>query len=391
MTRIAYFEPVSGLNVYGRELLPELAQLDEIDVYTDANTLELDKTVVTDFCVRPFGAFASRSAHYDHLVFQLRNNPLHTPVYDLLLSYGGVAVLHELNLSGIIGANTFGRGRRFEFLHQLLLTEGAAAFLETCVKLLLHRQWPSWSDYDMNARALKRSQGVIVHSKYAYQKLHVRYSALPIQKVDRGVPQEEAYLDPIQARQGLGLQNYGPILASFGVVHWRKRIHVALEAIAEIVSEFPNLLYVLVGTVHEFDLDGIVTRLGLENHVRSVGYVDIATFNRYMAATDVGINLRYPSQGETSSVALRLLGAGKPLLVTNDGALTELPDGCALKIAVGPREKVQIREALLRLGRDPELRRRMGEAGRTYVRTHHTWKQAAATYHRFLERLASLG
>ena len=390
MFRIAYFEPVQGLNVYGRELLPHLAQLDEIEVYTDADASALDKVISDTFPVRSFEEFETHRDGYDHLIFQMRNNPFHVPVYDALLAHGGVAVLHETRLAGIIGAKTLSRGHRLAFLKGVLVNEGAKAFVHSATDLLLRQGFGRVSRYDMNRQAIRRSYGVIVHNRDAERQLRSRYPTLPVCTVRRGVPPPHP-CDLTAAKEVLGLTGRFPIVASFGVINARKRIGQALEAFAGIVDEFPAAIYVLVGQLFEFDLKGIVARLGLTGRVLSPGRVDDETFNRYLAVTDIGVNLRYPLEGETSSTALRLMSYGKPMLVTAAGSLAELPDTCTIKIAPDGQEVRRIREALLRLAYDDGLRQGMGTAAQAYVTNHHTWEQAAQTYHRFLEQLATNG
>jgi glycosyltransferase involved in cell wall biosynthesis len=144
----------------------------------------------------------------------------------------------------------------------------------------------------------------------------------------------------------------------------------------------------LVGQIFDLDVGGMVNQLGLSDHVLLPGRVDDETFQKYLSITDVGVNLRYPSEGETSSTALRLLSYGKPVLVTGDGSLAELPDSCTIKIIPGLDEVFQIREGLLRLARDEGLRVRMGEAAFQHVASHHTWERAAQGYRDFLESRA---
>ena len=157
--KIAYFEPVRGLNVYGCELLPHLARLDEVDVYTDGDLSGLKAVISKGFSVRSFEEFVDRDG-YDHLIFQVRNNPFHVPVYDALLSYRGLAVFHETKLTGIIGAKTLRSGRRVAFLREMWVNEGPKAFVRSALDIFWRRDFTRVAEYEMNQQAVRRSQGV---------------------------------------------------------------------------------------------------------------------------------------------------------------------------------------------------------------------------------------
>ncbi len=384
--RLAYVEPVVGLNVYGRELLPHLARYAQIDVVTSDDRERLCADVAERFPLLRYEELATRQADYDYVIFQLRNNGAHVPVRDLALSVNGVAVMHEINLPGVVGAKTLRHGRRVAFLRWVAVNEGPLAGLAAGVDLFVRRRPPVRSHWLMNRDVIRRSRGVIVHNHDAGGQLRQRYPTLPIQVINRGVPPAWPF-DPETVKRELGLSERFPVIASFGVINARKRIAQALEAFAQLARQFPEAVYVLVGQVVEFDLEGTVARLGLNRRVVAPGRVDDETFHRYLAATDVGVNLRYPLEGETSSTALRLMSYGKPLLVTAAGSLAELPDSCTFKIEPGPGEVAQIAEALLAFSQDEILRRRMGDAALRHVTQHHAWEQAAQTYYEFLEQL----
>ena len=65
-----------------------------------------------------------------------------------------------------------------------------------------------------------------------------------------------------------------------------------------------------------------------------------------MAACDVLVNLRSPTMGETSGSVIRGLSLGKPMLVSDVGWFSELPDDVALKIPVDEYEVPTIAAAL---------------------------------------------
>ena len=65
-----------------------------------------------------------------------------------------------------------------------------------------------------------------------------------------------------------------------------------------------------------------------------------------MAACDVLVNLRYPTMGETSGSVIRALSLGRPLIVSDVGWFSELPDDVVLKVPVDEYEVATLEAAL---------------------------------------------
>ncbi|MGB3715853.1 MAG: hypothetical protein WA996_15610 [Candidatus Promineifilaceae bacterium] len=66
-----------------------------------------------------------------------------------------------------------------------------------------------------------------------------------------------------------------------------------------------------------------------------VGFAsDIRSLYDWIAATDVLINLRHPTMGETSGLTLRGPSLGKPVVVVDDGWCGELPENVNRKVAL---------------------------------------------------------
>jgi hypothetical protein len=129
-----------------------------------------------------------------------------------------------------------------------------------------------------------------------------------------------------------------------------------------------------------------VERAGLAETVTITGYVDRAAFEDYVAAADVCLNLRHPTAGETSASLLRLLGAGRPTLVTSSGSFAELPTGVAAQVDADASEGDLILGYCRLLLDRPDLAAALGANARSYVAREHSLDQAAAGYMRFLSK-----
>jgi glycosyltransferase involved in cell wall biosynthesis len=178
------------------------------------------------------------------------------------------------------------------------------------------------------------------------------------------------------------------VLASFGHINAWKRVEPTLRAVAALRAEGVDARYILVGSVSpNYDLNGQIARSRLGDAVTITGYVPRQAFDDHVAAADLCVNLRFPTGGETSASLLRLLGAGRPTLVSAVGAFAELPPGVAAQVDPGPAEGDQILAYCRLLLTRPELAAALGAQARAFVDAEHSMARAASGYARFLTRL----
>lgn len=149
----------------------------------------------------------------------------------------------------------------------------------------------------------------------------------------------------------------------------------------------PDAHFLLVGeTRPDVDLAALIAANELEDAVHHIGYVaDLDEFVNWIHTADVVVNLRQPTVGETSAVALRAMAAARPLIVFDHGWYSELPEEAALKTPAGESEA--LRAAMERLAASADLRRSMGAAGLEYVRRNCLPQHVAGAYHDFLHNV----
>src|SRR5262249_56862194 len=119
---------------------------------------------------------------------------------------------------------------------------------------------------------------------------------------------------------------------------------------------------------------------GWEEGLGGEGSVDRHGFEASGAAADICLNLRHPTAGETSASLLRLLGAGKPTLVSASGSFAELPPGVAAQVDLDASEGDLILAYCRLLAAPPELAAAMGRQARAHVGREHTLDRAAASH-----------
>jgi len=363
----------SGIADYATELIPELAGLIDLDVFA----------VNDDFSgpARPFSELDARYGDYDAVVLQVGNHGLFKPVIEFARCVPSVVVIHDLNLSGIYGAAYMKRGLLHKFFFEILRQEGTGDFLAASWKFLTTRRCPDENEYRMNRSVVRGARRIIVHSRAAADILCQTHGPLAVSVVPHGTPAVDAVDENrrLEARRKLDLPAECFIAGSFGSLDERKRTHVVMESFAELLKARPDARLCLVGPGDE-NWRGLADRMGVADKVRFTGWVGLDEFYDYIAAVDLCVNLRYPWFGEDSGPVLRVMAAGKPVIVTDIGSFAELPDGACRKIGFGSSESEELRILMTEFADSPSPGERIGSAARAYCLTRRSWADTARGY-----------
>jgi len=142
---------------------------------------------------------------------------------------------------------------------------------------------------------------------------------------------------------------------------------VLLRALAEARRELPGIVLDIAGRGPlEPALKALVRELGLVDSVRFLGYV-----SPVQAAIERASVVVVPSMGEGfGMVALEAMERGRPVIAAEIGGLGELVRDGQTGRLVAAGEVEPLRSAILELGADQELARRMGAAGRVRALEH---------------------
>jgi hypothetical protein len=105
----------------------------------------------------------------------------------------------------------------------------------------------------------------------------------------------------------------------------------------------------------------------------------------YASAADACINLRYPAAGETSGIAIRMMGIGKPVLVTAGAENEDIPDAACIRIDHGLAEVDMLAEFMTWMSLRPGDARDMGTLARAHVRERHESERVARLFWSVLE------
>ena len=202
-------------------------------------------------------------------------------------------------------------------------------------------------------------------------------------------------LDRAAARAQLGLGEKDFLVCSFGFVTPMKLLEILLEGwLRSKLARSPGCKLVFVGTCLDEafarNLREQARQAGVSDRVQFTGYVSRDVYERYLAASDVAVQLRTNSRGETARSVLEALAWGLPTVINAHGWMDELPDNVALKLPEQVRPQ-DVARALEEFYEKPDRCRRLGEVGRAHAEEVHAPPLAAKACFQAIERFARTG
>ena len=391
--KIAYFSPLSpqksGITDYSeKELLPFLVKHMEIDLYIDNKIVPDNPDIINNFNIFHYKEFDKNANDYDAIVYHIGNNLLHAYIYKTLLKYPGIVVLHDVFLHGLISAMTLSKGKKREYIDEFEYCYGKKG-TDIAKKAIKFGTYPDF-EFPLIKRIVDNSTGVIVHSHYAKEIVLKESPETFAMKINMpvSIPTESNHVEDLRKRHNIG--NDDIIVSSFGYIYTHKRLSVVITAFDEFHKLYSNSKLMLIGKTlganHHTDMNKLKRKL--KKSIIETGFVPLRELSDYLSIPDIFINLRYPTAGETSISVLKIMEAGKPVIVSNVGWFSELPDNCCVKIDVDNYEEELLLEYLKVLASDEKLRAKIGENAHNFILQEHNPDKIAEEFHNFISKIA---
>lgn len=184
----------------------------------------------------------------------------------------------------------------------------------------------------------------------------------------------------------IGLDITRPVVGKIARLFELKGYEYLLAAAPRIVAEVPDVQFLVVG-------DGIlretiteqVQQLGFADRFVFTGLVNPMDIHRYVALMDIVVHLSL-REGLPRSVIQGLAG-GKPVVAfALDGTPEAVLDSVTGALCP-PQDSFAVASALIRLLKNPEEARAMGERGREYVRERWDWRKMVEILEQDYEKL----
>jgi glycosyltransferase involved in cell wall biosynthesis len=387
--KIALFTPLnpvrSGIADYNEELLPELRKYAAIDLYIDGSYTPGNRLVSDNFPIHVFNGADFRPKDYDAIVYHMGNNyGAHKYIYDAMKMFPGIVVLHDYVLQGfyaeMVKANR-NPGQYLELLQKIYPRDGAV-LAQRMIDKLPHPIWESElaMQFPLNEEIIGMAKALIVHSLFLKKSIARRHS-LPLAMIPHH-GHVRAPGDRLQLRKELGFNEEDLVILSTGFVTKNKRYEAIIPALTELAMD--NLKYVVIGQ-DEANYLKILSQ-GRSLAIIRKGFVTHSELDKYLAAADICLNLRYPTMGENSGSLLRMMSNAKPVLVSDTGSYSDLPDAAVIKISCAVDEKEMINRFVVALAADMDFRQSLGREAADYVAAECSLAGCARQYVEFIGR-----
>ena len=377
--RIAFFTPLppiqSGIADYSVDILNALSEYFDIDVFID-DGYQAECNLSSNISVCNHRKF--HASEYGATIYQVGNSPYHAYMFSYIQKYGGILELHDENLHLVADYFSLYKLHDKGLYKKYLLEDYSEAqvktFLRDADKL---KSTEKAQEMPLNGFITNYADKIIVHSLGTKENLlrkDIHRNVGIILHYAKVEPLEESKTVKVE----LGINDSTIVFSSFGFIQETKRVLPSIKAFKRICAIYPYARFCLVGKPDEPTeklLKQYLQQNDLCDKVTITGYVDLDKFRKYIDATDICINLRYPYNGETSGSLMRILAKGKCVVVNDIGSFGEIPDDCCVKLpsAEGLSEDGEvdvIYTEMERLIADPGLRQSCSENAYKYAKQH---------------------
>jgi hypothetical protein len=152
-------------------------------------------------------------------------------------------------------------------------------------------------------------------------------------------------------------------------------VAAVLEAFTAVRSQVPRASLLIAGQFVSTDLERAVAPMLGAPGVLRLPFLPEREFWLAARAVDACINLRYPAAGESSGIAVRLMGIGKPVLLTEGLESAPFPEDGCVRIAAGVAERDSLWHHMVLLTSMAAVARTIGHRGAAHIAAHHGVEQ----------------
>jgi glycosyltransferase involved in cell wall biosynthesis len=337
-----------------------------------------------------YGTIQADAPNSDVHLYHLGNNRLHEGIYALALKTPGVVVLHDAVLHHFMLGTLSREQYMMEWVHNYgvwcrdlgeeLWRERAKAAVDS-----------RYFDFPMLRRVVERSTAVIVHNQGA-AAMALAHGAERIFTIPHFFEAESCETSDSEAlgfRERIGIDPTATVFGIFGYLRETKRVPACIAAFRKLHSVRPKTALLIAGDAVSPDLNRLLETDAVHPAIHRIGHLSDEDLKIATASVDCALNLRYPAAGETSGIAIRLMGIGKPVIGTDNAENAGFPETAMLRVKPGIAENAELFDHMVLATEYPGVARAVGSEAREHLRKCHGLEQVARQYWEVLWEVTS--
>jgi glycosyltransferase involved in cell wall biosynthesis len=244
----------------------------------------------------------------------------------------------------------------------------------------------------MLRRIVESARGVIVHNPGAAAAASA-HGASRVSTIPHFFDPATEEFHPAEVadfRRQMGVDPMATLFGIFGYLRETKRVMSSMASFRRLRSGCSNVALLLAGEAVSADLKRLLAAEAEQPGIHRMGHLSARDLNLAAAAVDCCLNLRYPAAGETSGIAIRLMGSGKPVIGSDIPENADIPETAMLRVTPGASEPEELFEQMAMVAEFPQIGREIGVQAAAHIRAKHGLETVAQHYWQALARASAL-
>ena len=376
----------TGIANYVYRLMPYWAKYFDIDIFVDVPD-DPQQEKACELLPNPYGGvfrleeLDETADLYDEMIFHIGNNSdFHVNIYKALRRHHGIAEIHDFDLSAFFYYGFFLTEEKELFEEALWFgygKKGSDYYRELVNGLAYDGRYP------MTDAVASYAKGTIMHNMWSLNqckspddKFVIPHASFDIDSVDLTGTAESI-------KERINWQEGDVVISQMGFVNPNKRFRLVIKAFQMLAGKYPNVKLVFWGKEVENEATNLIEMLNLSRKAYVMGYLTRDEYQAGLDLSDVVVNLRYPSMGESSGTLCEAFKSGKPVIVSAVGQYMEFPDDVCWKLPVYTNEEEEIyalSRMLEKMITYPVIRKTIGKNAANYANEVLSCEKIAAQY-----------
>lgn len=176
-----------------------------------------------------------------------------------------------------------------------------------------------------------------------------------------------------------------------GALGYRKGVHLILEAARAVIEQIPNAHFLVIGSgEYDENLKLKVESLKLTDRVTFIPWANAGKLRKILSISKVFLypSISYGGWEEQFGYSMAEASLMElPVISTLSGSIEDVVINGETGLLIRSNDAGELERAIIKLGLDQELRRKMGQAGRRYITENFSNKVVAEKFYEFFKKI----